>query len=194
MNIRKCNWRKRANLDDLQDKRFGKLIVVKAYFDENSHQTLCDCKCDCGNLKIVKGGLLIRGLQTSCGCGRKDFGSKRSIWKGEGEISGHNWGRIERCAKRRKIPFEITIKDGWNQFLKQDRKCALSGEILSFNKKADQFVNRTVSLDRIDSSKGYIKGNIQWVHKDVNMMKQSLTEEKFIEWCQKISKYRLPSG
>ena len=39
------------------------------------------------------------------------------------------------------------------------------------------------SLDRVDSSKGYIEGNVQWVHKMVNMSKQQYTQEEFIEMC-----------
>lgn len=40
-----------------------------------------------------------------------------------------------------------------------------------------------LSLDRIDSNKGYVEGNVQWVHKDVNMMKQSYSNERFIGIC-----------
>ena len=41
----------------------------------------------------------------------------------------------------------------------------------------------TASLDRIDSSKGYIKGNIQWVLKDINLMKGSTDEDYFKFLC-----------
>lgn len=41
----------------------------------------------------------------------------------------------------------------------------------------------TASLDRIDSSRGYVEGNVQWVHKDVNFMKQALSQERFVELC-----------
>ena len=40
---------------------------------------------------------------------------------------------------------------------------------------------QTASLDRIDPTKGYIEGNIQWVHKDVNRMKMDFTETRFLE-------------
>jgi archaellum component FlaC len=42
----------------------------------------------------------------------------------------------------------------------------------------------TASLDRVDSAKGYIKGNVQWVHKDINMMKQQYSQEYFIQMCR----------
>jgi hypothetical protein len=46
-----------------------------------------------------------------------------------------------------------------------------------------------MNIDRIDSNQGYIEGNIQWVHKDVNIMKMKMTDEKFIGWCHIISKF-----
>ena len=45
----------------------------------------------------------------------------------------------------------------------------------------------TASLDRIDSKKGYIKGNLQWVHKDLNIMKNSYPNQYFIEMCKKVA-------
>ena len=48
-----------------------------------------------------------------------------------------------------------------------------------------------VSLDRIDSSKDYVLGNIQLVLKEVNYMKQSLSQEDFINICKKISNHNV---
>lgn len=45
----------------------------------------------------------------------------------------------------------------------------------------------TISLDRIDSTKGYIEGNVQWVHKSVNIMKSTLTQEQFINFCKLVA-------
>jgi hypothetical protein len=44
----------------------------------------------------------------------------------------------------------------------------------------------TASLDRIDSTLGYVTGNVQWVHKSVNHMKSDTPEEEFVEWCRRI--------
>jgi hypothetical protein len=83
---------------------------------------------------------------------------------------------------------KITIP---NLFLEQDQKCALSGILLepwiSNNKKQGR--RMSASLDRIDSSKGYIVGNVQWVHKDINRLKWDLSQEKFIELCKLVAEY-----
>lgn len=49
---------------------------------------------------------------------------------------------------------------------------------------AIQQLGGDASLDRIDSSKGYIPGNVQWVDKRVNYMKQALPEGEFAELCR----------
>jgi peroxiredoxin family protein len=48
----------------------------------------------------------------------------------------------------------------------------------------------TASLDRKDSSKGYTKDNIQWIHKDLQKMKMDMPEDKFINWCNLIIENR----
>ena len=47
-----------------------------------------------------------------------------------------------------------------------------------------------ISLDRIDSSKGYTKDNVQWLHKDVNNLKMDFDQKEFLEWCKKIVKHK----
>jgi len=44
----------------------------------------------------------------------------------------------------------------------------------------------TASLDRIDSSIGYIKSNIQWVHKRVNLIKSDMDQKDLLYWCSLI--------
>jgi len=80
-------------------------------------------------------------------------------------------------------PFEITIEAVWDLFLAQNRKCALSGLPLKFGSGN----KGNASLDRIDSTKGYTLGNVQWVDKDVNKMKMDLSQPYFIELCRRIS-------
>ena len=95
------------------------------------------------------------------------------------------WNRIVTRFKE----VNITIQEAWDLFLEQDRKCALTGLDIVFGPR-DKGGN-TASLDRIDSTKGYIKGNVQWVHKDINRMKFDLNQERFIELCKKVTEYAI---
>mgnify|MGYP003351787189 CR=1 FL=1 len=64
-------------------------------------------------------------------------------------------------------------------FIEQQGKCKLSGIEISLPKKWND-KNYTASLDRIDSDKGYEKGNVQWVHKHINVMKNIFPQELFL--------------
>ena len=67
--------------------------------------------------------------------------------------------------------------------IEQDFKCALTRWPIS----AVDSNKNTGSLDRIDSSIGYVVGNVQWVHRMVNMCKQQYSQSDFIEMCNAVS-------
>jgi hypothetical protein len=148
------------------------------------------CDCDCGNEIVVLSTHLIQGKIKSCGCSRP-VGKSHKLWTGFGEISGSFWKTIVRSSNgskgRRPINLDVTIEDVWALFQKQNGKCSLTGLGLKFPVRATDN-SWTASLDRIDSSKGYELGNIQWVHKDVNMMKRTLTQERFIQLCSLVAR------
>ncbi len=67
--------------------------------------------------------------------------------------------------------------------------CPLSGRPLTYRTKARQ-TTATASLDRIDSTKGYDRGNVQWIHKAVNQVKMALPEDAFIQICCDVARHR----
>jgi hypothetical protein len=174
------------NIKDLTGKRFGKLIVLKKD-SVNVKRGTADwlCRCDCGTEKVITSGSLRSGATTSCGCFRKE-----KMYKGYESLSGCLWERVKKGAKKRNLEFKITIKEAWELFEKQKRKCALSGVsiVLVRDLTRDRKKN-TASLDRKNSTKGYTKDNIQWVHKRINQMKNKHSDSDFIEWCKKVANY-----
>jgi hypothetical protein len=182
--------------DYLVGKRFGRLIVLKDSGKRQNRNILWLCKCDCGKEKIVVTNSLKNKNCSSCGCLRRQYRGKISVyWKGYEDLSASYMTRVRLSAIKRNLKFKLTIKDAWEQFLKQNRKCALSGVELTIEQGYTKYYEKqTASLDRIDSSKGYTKDNIQWVHKDINNMKQDYSQDYFIDICTKIAKLNQKSS
>jgi hypothetical protein len=112
-------------------------------------------------------------------------GSSSPVWKGCGELSGSYWAQVQANAKRRSLEVSIDIEYAWNLFLLQDRRCVLSGRTLII----ESWPNQTASLDRIDSTRGYVVGNVQWIHKDLQAMKMNFAQEEFVKICEEIVRY-----
>jgi hypothetical protein len=175
--------------NDLTGQRFGHLEVLRMAHkpDDNRKEYKAVCKChNCGKTEHwVFPYHLRKKLTTSCGClmGNRKKGKDRSCYSGYGEITGSVWGKIKQGARRREKEFTITIREGWELFIKQDRKCSLT--LLPIEMGTGRNLG-TASLDRIDSSKGYIIDNIQWVHRNVNIIKHTCSQEYFLTLCRKI--------
>ena len=208
------------NQNDILGKKFGLLTVKKfaRKIGKTPIKYFYECICDCGNKKEVQRcNLIMDGHTRSCGCLRKISGKNNKGWTGFEDISGGWWKSIIGKAKYRNLPFSITIEDGWKLFLKQKGLCALTGLPLSMysskptyhkdksgkitdgmwmlkgkqmNNKSFQKIYRTASLDRTDSAKGYVKGNVQWVHKNINLMKGTFSQKEFIAICKLVSNFK----
>lgn len=113
-------------------------------------------------------------------------GKNNKNWKGGDFLYGWLYNKIVESAKKRGHECTVSIEYLENLFLAQNKKCALSGIPLTFGRSS---ATTTGSVDRIDSEHGYIEGNVQWVHKDINMMKQKISNDKFIEYCKLVANY-----
>lgn len=181
--------------EDYINKKFNKLILKEILYNPNARRKFeyGIFECDCGNSKNIHITNVVTGRIKSCGCLQKSSiksGKDHFQWKGYGKISGKLLSKIKKGALIRNLEFseEITCEFLWNLLKQQNFKCAISGQelfITNINIKS----NYNISLDRIDSSIGYIKDNVQWVTKEINLMKQSLNQEYFIKLCKLIVNY-----
>lgn len=94
-----------------------------------------------------------------------------------------------RNARRRKKEFSLTLLDLDEQWKKQHGLCPYSGIKLMIATHTKNHNNPiyNASLDRIDSSKGYIKGNIQFVSTCLNYMKNTLSHNETVDLCKQIA-------
>src|SRR5262249_1914736 len=104
------------------------------------------CHCDCGNETEVQRTSLVSGATRSCGCLFKEV-----MFQGCGELSKSYWNRIVKGAEERRLVVAITTAMAWEQFLAQEKKCALSGmPIRIVSDYTRQHHLHTASLDRKD--------------------------------------------
>lgn len=176
------------NSKNLFGKRFGDLCVEK--FDENFYNNKKKnqsynkwiCRCKCGEITSVISSHLLSGNTSRC---------KKCKFKNQqinGKFSKTFYLHIRDGAKKRNIEFNLNYNFLCQLFEKQSGFCAITKKPIFFANTIKDHKNgkTTASLDRIDSSKGYIKKNVQWVHKDVNKMKSNLNEKDFIELCKNV--------
>jgi hypothetical protein len=180
---------KNALCEDLTGKIFDKLSV-KEIDSTKTNRIYWICKCECGVIKSIMAKHLKSGLVKSCGCSKQLTGKKNNSWKGYEEISGKYWNSLIRGAKIRKLEFNINIEYAWELFLTQNKKCALTGIDLIFESNSKNSTQRNASLDRIDNTKGYIRGNVQWVDKRLNVMKMDLSLDFFLNACKMVTEYK----
>lgn len=170
-----------------EGKRIGKL-TIKNKHSSNNKGGYWNCLCDCGKYKILSADSLYKKTK-SCGCLLLE---KNYCYSGINEMTGTYFNQIKhslrRTKKRISLEFSITKDYIYNLFISQNKRCILSGLNISFSKPYNK--NQTASLDRIDSFKGYIEGNVQWIHKDINRMRMSLNIEEFINLCNLVSNFK----
>jgi len=173
----------------IQEKQIINGHEVLRFTHKIGKSKYADCKCgSCGEITNRRANTL--RLSKSCRRCSSKTNSNNSCWKGFGEITHDLYTTYKHSAKAKNLEFKVSIEYLWKLFIKQERKCSFTGEELYFNKTYKNKSDRTASPDRIDSSKGYIEGNIQWVHRDVNKLKKNFSDERFLEICEKIIKYK----
>jgi hypothetical protein len=86
-------------------------------------------------------------------------------------------------AKVKNIDFSLTKHDILSLWNKQQGKCFYTYE----NMTHDTGSNSMVSIDRLDSSKGYSIGNVCLTIWEVNRMKNNIDFDRFITICRNIT-------
>ena len=109
---------------------------------------------------------------------------------------------IRRCfsqlkSSRRKLQgidkykWTIRVEDVLAIYKNQKGLCAVTGIKMTWtrvNESTGLAGNHSIiSIDRLDNTLGYIKSNIQLVCKRVNLMKGSLEQDVFLDWCRAIA-------
>ena len=90
-----------------------------------------------------------------------------------------------RRSKEKNIYNDLTLDYLMYLWERQSGKCALTGVQMTY-KFYEGRVNTNLSVDRIDSTKGYSKDNVQLVCMAANQMKNDLQMDELIKLCKAI--------
>ena len=110
--------------------------------------------------------------------------------RGKPAIPFYNYVKVAKLRQREKKNLEVNIdvkylSEVWS---KQEGKCPYTHIELYVHKYGKQNNDHRylASLDRIDSSKGYIKGNVQFVSTSINYMKNNMTDKQTKDFIKEI--------
>lgn len=98
--------------------------------------------------------------------------------------------RIKDRSHKQKTDIDLEyLRELWEQ---QSGICPITGWNLILRTTTDNRCKqiKDASLDRIDSSKGYIKGNVRFVSCMANIAKNNWSDEDLFDFCQSVVKYR----
>lgn len=167
---------------DLTGQRFGLLTVSRFVRFNPRKQAIWLCRCDCGTVKEVAGtGLRYsprtgRLMTSSCGCNRY-HPREPHIWL----MNEYRGG-----AKARGLPFELTDGEFRSLISSPCHWCgappsrALTEHKRKLRKSAKVEDFRWNGIDRLDSSKGYIAGNVTPCCFTCNQMKMDRSSGDFL--------------
>jgi len=103
--------------------------------------------------------------------------------KNELKVFGNRLSDSKQRAKKKKWDHSLTKDDIGQMYLQSGGRCPYTK--MDFILEAKNPHN--ISVDRIDSSKGYVKENCMLVSTWANKAKTDLPRETFIELCKKVA-------
>lgn len=145
------------------------------------------CRCDCGKEYIRNVNQIVSNRSKSCGCKRYNcIENKEKLLFPVSTFEEFEpvYTKLKCRARFSGRKFTVSAKYLWDLYLKQNKKCSLTGQLINiYRTNVTKKLNKA-SLDRIDSSLDYIEGNVQWVEVRINKMKSNMTEFEFIDRCR----------
>jgi hypothetical protein len=101
---------------------------------------------------------------------------------------------IRRRTQEHHEGLALTLEDIKQQWERQNGRCPFTGWQLEIprttNWAESPITPRRASIDRIDSSVGYVPGNIRFVSVMANYCKNHFSDEEVIEFCRAVVAYQ----
>jgi len=154
---------------------FSKLTVLKQ--ETQGKHLKVYVRCECGTEKWVRHSSVVKKKDIkSCGCWKNKWDRKRG-WDDRSAM----WSRAKYRARQKGWDFSIDKED-----VVIPDKCPLLGIELVCHRGKGSHQGNSPSLDRIDPSKGYIKGNVWVISNRANTLKNDATLQELKTLVEKL--------
>lgn len=144
-----------ADFKNIQGQKFGYLTALFVDSSRKSDHTYWICQCDCGKTRSLQLHQLTSGKVTSCGCHNH---GRVHISQEQKRIYNVYSSMIARCYNPKSISYKyygnkgIYVCDEWKNSFQCFVQWAFSNGY-----------NDSLSIDRIDNSRGYEPSNCRWI-------------------------------
>ncbi len=151
--------------------------------------TYFPCRCACGTERLVWGWGLRAGVCRGCGC-RKRGSVKPGLRKKRGEHARNQiYCRYVADAARKGREFALTRERFFELIRGRCHFCGVPPATL-FTRRCCNGPIRFNGIDRLDSKKGYVEGNVVSCCKSCNRKKMNDSVRQFLAWARRIARHR----
>jgi hypothetical protein len=156
---------------DISGNIFGRLTAIRRTGRSKGRASLWECKCSCGNIKIIQSDSLRSGRTKSCGCltidtnrrlnslplGEAIIRRKLRTYRQSANHKGYVWGLNEITTRKLLIS-----------------ECFYCG------------LSPAMGIDRVNNFKGYLVDNTRSCCKVCNYAKNTMSEIEFFAWVRRV--------
>jgi hypothetical protein len=179
---------------DLTGHKKGRLTVLSF---SHSHvqpsgqkRAVWNVVCECGTTKKMSTANLTSGATISCGCYKSEGLNKK-----EHGVSSfnHKYGGYKARARlhKKNIPFDLTKEEFKAIVLQNCHYCGIESSSVVMAKPTANGAFVSNGIDRVDSSKGYVKENCVPCCTRCNWMKNEMPYEDFLLHIKRIFNYAI---
>jgi hypothetical protein len=164
--------------------RYNKWTVIG--YNKGS-KTAIEVQCDCGNTAWVQGWSLVNERSKQCkDCKLKNFSISRKM-EAEEALKSRVYTQCKSQAKRRGIEFDVPKEHLLHYAMKKCYYCQAEPNNTMKLPHVDGELKYN-GIDRFDSSKGYVVGNILAACWRCNSMKSDMPFDEFVTHIKLLAK------
>ena len=181
------------NFKDLTGLRFYRRVVLRyvgtrTFNNPRSKQSFWLTRCDCGTEAEVSSGNLKR--IKSCGCWCREISGMSRQFPNNIAARNLNICRYKSSAIKRNLEWQLSDDDVQTIMVLRCHYCGIEPKQMlrhnNWSKHRDPVLYN--GIDRVDNSRGYVPDNVVPCCKVCNRAKDTMTQEEFISWAERVVK------